>query len=292
MKNLIREIILKPHPFIFNLWSALLPGFIVFGIIISFSPFGFDALSLANRFYFSVIFALVSSVCILSVVKIMQVLLPNFMQEETWVLGKEIVLIFAVLTAICIVNFALFVLLDLSEMQIANLFKIVVIQTIVLSVFPLSILLLIEQYVHQRKKLNQAQRLTDELRNKITRTDRKDDSEDIISLMAENGKIELQLYSYEILYLKAEGNYVEVYYLDLDKNHQKKLLRNRLKNCLNILPHPPFFHCHKSYVVNTKKVFKVDGNARNFELSIRGSNSKVPVSRSKSAILHEFLKSE
>ncbi|MCB0561246.1 MAG: hypothetical protein KDD09_19955 [Phaeodactylibacter sp.] len=47
---------------------------------------------------------------------------------------------------------------------------------------------------------------------------------------AENGKVELQIAYDKVLYLKADGNYVEVFYMDQHNYVQKKLIRNRLKS--------------------------------------------------------------
>ena len=54
----------------------------------------------------------------------------------------------------------------------------------------------------------------------------------------------------EILYLKAESNYTEIYF----KDGSKKLLSKTLKVLEEVLPAHRFFRIHKSYVVNASHI--------------------------------------
>ena len=83
----------------------------------------------------------------------------------------------------------------------------------------------------------------------------------------------------EILYLKAESNYTEIYY----KDGSKKLLSKTLKVLEEVLPAHRFFRIHKSYVVNAAHITDIvlSTNDRAVKLV---SGQILPVSRDKREI--------
>jgi DNA-binding LytR/AlgR family response regulator len=137
-----------------------------------------------------------------------------------------------------------------------------------------------------KKQLFQVKKINEKLKIKAkVRT-----AHDLISFYSENGKFEIKLFVHDILFVKSEGNYLEIYYMNNESTESKHLIRNRLKNVSDILPSEVFFQCHKSYVVNLEKINRVDGNARDLNLYVYGISHKIPVSRGKSSGLLSFLK--
>ena len=279
----------KPHPFIFNAFSVLIPGLVTFLIIAITAPFGFSELDNSQRLLFALLFGGIGSITVLIAIPLLRWLFPRFMNEEQWTTGREISLILIVIACICLVNVGVIQLLELTSLPFPELLQKVVLYTVLLSILPVGIMVLAEQYSHQHKKLNQALQLTESLRRKSNSPDPKSSPSDIIALEGENGKTELQLRPEELLFLKSDGNYVEVFFLDDSDNTQKRLLRNRLKALHQQLPADRFFQCHKSYVVNLHQILKVEGNARSLELTLRGYDHSIPVSRSKSMKLQALI---
>lgn len=281
----------KPHPFIYNMISIIVPGVISFGLISIMTPFGFNDLNIDARILFALLFGIIGSGSVILVIETLKYTVPAFINEEKWTIGREIVLILLVVVVICVINFCAFLFLDLSNTSKMVMFQKVVLYTITISVIPILVMVLAEQYSYQKKKLTKAVKLTKELRNReISPFDIDKSSQDkLICFRAENGKIELQLMINEVLFLKSDGNYVEVFYHQKEKNVSVGLIRNRLKAFVQEIPDTYFFQCHKSYAVNIQHIIKVEGNARNFELIIRGSDHRIPVSRSKSEELKNLL---
>ncbi|WP_425389580.1 LytTR family transcriptional regulator DNA-binding domain-containing protein [Ekhidna sp.] len=270
----------KPHPFIFNRSSVLLPGIITFLIIGLLAPLGFQEVDLIHRLGFALLFGFIASMAVFFVVMLLKSVYPNY--SDRWTVGKEILLILVVVGVICLLIFFILFYFQLTQLPPAQLFKLVLINTMMLSVFPVVILVLFEQYSHQKKQWKEAKEMNHLLGHEQIK------SNDILQLFGENGKIELQLTPEELICLKSDGNYIEVIY-GLDKL-EKKLVRNRLKTLAEQLPDSLFFQCHKSYVVNKMSIVSVEGNARNFELKLRGVSGSIPVSRAKSEELIRFLK--
>ena len=84
-----------------------------------------------------------------------------------------------------------------------------------------------------------------------------------------------------ILYIKAEDNYVILHLLTSENAIQKHMFRSTLKDIKNQLMSDTFVQCHRSYVVNTNRVKGIEGNKSSSKLIVNGSPDKLLLSRSK-----------
>ena len=71
----------------------------------------------------------------------------------------------------------------------------------------------------------------------------------------ENGKLEIALWEEEILYLKAEHNYIALYHVHAE-NVSKTLVRNNLKKLEEDFHQTQLMRVHRSYMVNLDQVTK------------------------------------
>ncbi|MCB0640175.1 MAG: LytTR family transcriptional regulator [Phaeodactylibacter sp.] len=279
----------RPHPFIFNKGSLLVPFVVTLLVLLLFRPFGFSEFEAGPLLGWSLFFAGVAAGCVYAVVRLLQRLFPQQMETGNWTIGKEVLLILSVLFCISLVIFLLFLLLA-RDTAVGQLFQTVVIQTVLISIFPVLTLLLYEQYTHQKVKRQEAQALNARLLQQQAGLQSGGSAElsPKINLLEENQKVALRIQPAQLLFVKSEGNYVEVFYRQGQKT-ERKLLRNSLKAMTEQLSLPHFFRCHKSYLVNLQHLQEVTGNARNLELTIEQVQEKIPVSRSKSATLLQTL---
>lgn len=284
----------KPHPFIFNTSSVLIPSIITFLIISLLKPLQFQELDLQPRLIFAFIVSVVVALIILFTIKILKKIASAEIIEDKWTVGKEFLLILTVVIIIILVlSITIFTVRDNYNSILPLVLKTAII-TIGISIFPIIISILFEQYRHQKLQLKKADSLTQSLQNEngklLSTSLLSSNTEKKLLIKSENDSIELQINPSDIIYLKSEGNYMEVYYLH--SNHiQKKLIRNRLKNIANILPNTFFFRCHNSFIVNGHHILKVEGNARNLELQLKDCLEKIPVSRAKAKAITTFIES-
>jgi hypothetical protein len=277
-----------PHPFIFNTASVVVPGLATVVVIFFLSPFNFDSLSLRDRLIQAFLSASIVSACIwLSVVGIKR-LFPIWSKPEGWTIGKEILLFVGVVALIALVHFGLYVY-QYSDEPPFLLFREVVLRTVVISIFPIIVLVFFEQYNHRTKQLKRALTLNKAIRELYGRkddaTNRSESEQDKVWFLGENGKPVCQLDPATIQFVKAEGNYIEVYYLSEHLAGKKQLIRNTLSEAGKSLSHPNFWHVHRSYIANLHHVETVSGNARDLELVMKESGERVPVSRAKASRL-------
>ncbi len=100
-----------------------------------------------------------------------------------------------------------------------------------------------------------------------------------IDFKSDNNGGKLRLLIADILIIKSADNYVAIHYLEGDKV-KKKLIRSTLKNIdLQIKPYSNFVRCHRTCIVNTHFIEKLNGNCNNHLLTIKGVDKPIPVSR-------------
>jgi hypothetical protein len=283
----------KPHPFIFNRSSLLIPFVITFLVVLVLRPFEFSEVSFPYLLLWALFFGLIASTCVWVVVRVLQNFTTHALLEDQWTVGKEILLILTVLLCIMLVIFAFILSLN-PEANRLKLLGFVLLRTFLISLFPVLILVLYEQYSYQKVKRQEAQQLNQAMQQGLlaqasnTMASPGDVLAEKIHLTAENQKIALSLAPAHLLFVRSEGNYVEVFYLRNDALH-KELIRAKLTSIEEQLPGSDFFRCHKSFLINLRHILKVEGNARNLELVMDHYAEKIPVSRSKSKALSALL---
>lgn len=282
----------KPHPFIFNTYSVVVPSVITFLILIFLSPFSFSELPIYTRTAIATIISVIVALSILGSVHLLKLVAPRFMSEEKWTIGKEFLLFLSVVLIIILLISTGSIFISSEDENIFDLVLKTTGLTLAISAFPILISILFEQYRHQKKQLQKAASLTTELRTLTQKLHEEKISSfqnDQIQIRNEKDEVELQLETQDLLFMKSEGNYIEVFYKNQDKV-EKQLIRNRLKSMENQLPESKFLRCHNRYMVNGGQIMRVEGNARNLSLFLKGIQDPIPVSRSKVNVIDEYLK--
>lgn len=114
----------------------------------------------------------------------------------------------------------------------------------------------------------------------------------VVQLVSESGRERLSLSPGQLRYVESVDNYVAVHWLNGDVA-QKTVLRSTLKDVATALgQHPQFFRCHRAFLVNLSAVVHADGNARGYQLTLKGVNQTVPVSRSFLSAFNGRLKAQ
>jgi DNA-binding LytR/AlgR family response regulator len=95
----------------------------------------------------------------------------------------------------------------------------------------------------------------------------------------------------DLLYIESSDNYVSIKYLQ-NKQPKAILIRNTLKNLEKEFEHSFLLRCHRSFMVNIKKVnmIKIEGPTMKIILESPG-NEKIPVSRRYSNMVRNIFDS-
>ena len=93
------------------------------------------------------------------------------------------------------------------------------------------------------------------------------------------GKSEwLKLPLSRVLFLKAQDNYVLIYYYDLEST-KSSILRTTLKQLESELPPAHFLRCHRSYLVHLAKVTRLERSGNQAKLHLMDTDEVVAVSK-------------
>jgi len=109
-------------------------------------------------------------------------------------------------------------------------------------------------------------------------------------LKDENEKTTLTLNVDNLLFIQSADNYIEVNYL---KNEEvvNTLLRNTLKNIESVFANSPVLRCHRSFIINTKKVELARTTSSGYQICLnRVPEVTIPVSKSYISELKKYLK--
>jgi hypothetical protein len=268
---------------------VLLPSVVTFALILFLKPMGFSGIEFSERALIALVISVLVGLSIFLVVKALRFYLPNYMNEDQWTLGKEVLLwlivLFIIVCSISVVFMS--VIIYQYESQVAlnskmffHVFLNTVYITMGISIIPIIILILFEQHNHQKKQYKEARQFSDLLQEQLKSVKKPDPISEKILFTSENNEVELQVNPQDVIFIQSEGNYVEIYYLNAGSMH-KKLIRHRLKLIEEQLPETLFFRCHNRYIVNTKRITNVTGNARGLYLDLENTAEVIPVSRSR-----------
>jgi len=116
------------------------------------------------------------------------------------------------------------------------------------------------------------------LQNKIV-TYEEDNLNKTIEFVSDSKTENLSLLVTDVAFIKSADNYVEIVYKE-DNDLRKKLIRNTLKNIeLLVRQYSCFVRCHRTYIVNTYYIEKLNRKLNNYWLTIKGYDKQVAVSR-------------
>lgn len=270
----------KPYPIdrspIRRIVQAALFGLFVFLFLYVFQPFGM--VELGERLLF--ITSGYGMVCF-GVMFFLNVfiprLLPSFFNEEQWNIGREMAWSTLNVMAIGFFNFLFSVYAGIAQFKAEHMLTFEL-YTILVGVFPV----LFIAFIKERRLRHFYHDSTVEVNQMLERpvSENSPIVDQRVTLPSESGK-NLECLAKEILYIKSDDNYCEVYVLR-DGKVERHVLRQTLKTLETLLTSLDiFYRCHKSYVVNLAQVIHISGNAQGYKLHFSLNTNLVPVSRSK-----------
>jgi hypothetical protein len=215
----------------------------------------------------------------------------DYFKEEKWTLGRAIFWSALNIAFIGVANAFYSAFIGMGNFSFHDIIRFVI-YTLALGIFPVGAGLLLNE-IRLKKKFEKESEI---INTEFTREHpveiqsspgEKADSQ--ITIYAENGKPCLSLFPDELLFIRSTDNYVEVFYLAKNEN-TRLLIRNSLKNIAGALSGDKrFFRCHKSYLINMKKVIHVSGNAQGYKLRLSGTDELIPVSRAMNESVKKLL---
>lgn len=167
-----------------------------------------------------------------------------------------------------------------NEKFFLDILKVSMQNTALILLLPYSVLWLYFSWKDKKEKLES-----------ITESPNQDPSQQMVAFFDEKGVLRLSLKMDNLLYLEASDNYVNIIYLHKDKIN-KFLLRNTLKKLEHLFDGTEIVRCHRSYMINFKKVkvIRKDKDGLKLELDL-SDMQELPVSKTYADVVMEtFMK--
>jgi hypothetical protein len=117
-----------------------------------------------------------------------------------------------------------------------------------------------------------------------------DTGDHLVKILDENDALHIAIDLEQILYMKSADNYVAVYYLK-DSKVKKELVRTTMKKLETELRDFPIRRCHRSFMVNIKKISVSEKSQQGLSLSLKDYPDEViPVSKNYKTFFTQLFK--
>lgn len=276
----IKKWFLKPYPFPTTIKSKILIslsfGSFVFLFLYMFKPFGFEDLK-DEMFMYAIIYGLITMSVMLVCFIIFPVILKNIFDPNKWNVYKMILFVLGLVLFISIANTLFSHYSNLLFIETNRDFLWFIGNTFLVGIFPIMIYVFMSERIIAKKYQLVAESI---LEDKKLSPNIIEKSDTLITLYGDNKKEELELLLNNMLYISFDKNYASIYFLNngVIKETLLRISLNKIENQLTNFKY--IVRCHKSYIVNTKQVEDISGNARGYLLKIANTSKLIPVSRS------------
>jgi hypothetical protein len=246
-------------------------GIIVAVLLVLYQPFGIHELQTDYLLLKIAGFGIPCVIPVLFMGYIRNLLVRYEALDKNWCIGYEMLLWIPMLLLIGIFNLA-YLWFVLGFRFPASFAWRMEFHTFLIGMIPCMILLFKEQgfSAHLYQMIQEQTMVKNENAPELTRFELRTEREHI------------EIYPQTICFIKAEGNYVEVIHCNPDESPKNELIRISLKDTEKQLIDQKLNlpKCHRSYLVNTERIARVEGNAQGLTLHLDRGELTVPVSRS------------
>lgn len=266
--------------------SALLFGLFVAGFLYLFRPFGLvflEAMLLRIALGYGAVCAGVMLLLNVAVPR----LVPSWFVEERWNVGRELGWTLLNVGSIGLANALYTVGIGLADFSYPTILLFTG-YTVLIGAFPVSVSILLNEARLSRIWRRHSEEINADLAGPASKPAEAGPAEEI-RLPAENAKDDLRLGADDLIFIRSADNYVEVHHRTGGRP-QRTVLRGSLKAIEGALAGKEhFLRCHKSHLVDLRKVRHVSGNAQGLRLQLEGTEETIPVSRQLTGLVRERL---
>lgn len=258
-------------------------GLFIFLFLILFQPFGLQNYESEHKVWQLLSYGLITTASMLLSNSLFRFFLPKWFNKSSWTVGKNILYTLWMFFLIGTVNLLYSVKLGFLSLTFKGFLTYQGI-TLLVGSFPVIISTLIVYQKRLKAALKEANALNQSISVENTLKD------ETISIPSKNKSEQLELKLNQLLFIRSVENYVEIH-CESESGLKKHILRNTLKEVESILtPYPKIKKCHRSYLINLKKVASFSGNAQGLSLQLKGTpTEEIPVSRSYVAEMKKVL---
>ncbi|MFO7843959.1 MAG: LytTR family DNA-binding domain-containing protein [Bacteroidales bacterium] len=262
----------KPYPFNDDLkYNSKLIFFIsigVLGFLYLFQPLDVSLMDDNEKLYVVLGLAAITFLSLSLNLLILPSLFPGIFIKRVWTIKKEILWNLWILTTITVGYYLYYKLLGIFTVD----YK-MVLGLIVIAIIPITGLIIVNRNRMLRSNLKLAERINKKLE------ENKSIDNKLVHFQSEYAKDNLSIKVNLLVLIRAANNYIEVFWMEGEKI-RNKMIRTSLKNAEELLNDYDFiFKCHRSFMVNTHYIDKIEGNIQGYKIYFENVDFTVPVSK-------------
>ena len=207
-----------------------------------------------------------------------------FTRRSHWTIGHEIIhsLLFLMFIASSILVYGYAVKISRLSLQDFFLYQF---YTILTGIIPVTIRAILLRNWRLKKDLQEATKMNEWISKRKISADEK-----MIRLQSPSSAQVLNISNQALLYLEAAQNYIIIVWSD-DGTIRKEMMRLAMKEACRQINDPLVVFCHRSYIVNLRKVKKIIHHSGNTELALQDGKIMIPLSATyKKGIKEKLMK--
>lgn len=286
----LKNLLLRPYPLSIDFRTTFpaIMGMAIFLplFLMIFQPFGLGEADFQGKYLYMLAYGPLVFLILAANYYGIPPFFPSLFDEEKWTVGKEFLWlcynIFSGGLLLILFHFQVYP----TQLSFAELF-VYLLQIFMIAILPEAIYVLLTYNIFLQSRLRQSEQIN--LKLKDHRNSR---SDEVVAFQSQNQKEKLIVPLEDLLFIQSRDNYADIVWCESDQI-RRTLLRSSLKELENQIRTPTIMRCHRSFIVNLARVYAVNGNARNYRLSLERYGEPIPVARAASkrvlAALGELL---
>ncbi len=289
MKKLLKTKVSRLESFPKQLLAITIVGISVFIFLIVFKPFHIKHHPVDMQVFLATSYAISTFIIPFIFISFRGIFKLPFFEKQNWTVGKEILTALFILLPIALLYF----LIDINYNNVSKSlfgYLIALEQVCLLAIIPMLIIIILKVNILLQSKVAQREKIEDvnidiskkekQSINPIHKNEIENESPGkIVTIKSENKSDEFNLNLESFNYAISEGNYVDIIY-NQNGTIKKKTIRGTLKRLQQDLSMTSsIVQCHRSYLINSKKISSIQGNSRGYKIKISNDLPSIPVSR-------------
>ncbi|AZA79020.1 LytTR family transcriptional regulator [Chryseobacterium sp. G0186] len=246
--------------------SSLAAGILVYLFLIIFQPFGTENFHHPYKYIILFPYTLIFGVSFF----ISDIIASRF---KDWSVGSELLKIFIILLLGSILSYFYNIFFISHVKPSLENYGYMLLYSLAVGI-PISAIYMLSRYIYLK---NIHENIARDIAPKLMMNNTVHSKDKIINISASN--IELTVSEDDFLCAQSMENYCTLYFSENNKI-KKLLVRISLSSVLKQIETDSIKKCHRSYIVNLRKVNNLKGNAQGYKLNLPEIDFDIPVSRS------------
>lgn len=272
----------SPNPGLKSILTALLFGLFIGLFLLFFEPFDINLSTYDHKVLVLLFYGLITAVVLFIFLFMFPLAIPKLFSDKHWRVKHQIVFYFTILFLIATLNGIYTNYINSLSFSWSNYWWIIN-RTFVLGGIPITFLTLID---YKRRVAFNVTQANDILK---TKKNFEKNLNNVVHQFSTDLKNEtISFNEDDFYYAMADGNYIDMYLSD-ENQIKKATHRVTLSSFEHQLKSSCLKRCHRSYLVNLKKVENISGNAQGLKLKIKRQTETIPVSRKYIPLVKQFF---